>query len=435
MERYLGVEVGVDADDVEAQGGEVIDRIHPHAWFDAPPPEDSSDEEEDDERPARRKTSKRAPKEKAYTGPVWFDHWQPNLPIEPVPFQLPYFILNARQPRYEHLRRNQYMAGIAPVKLPRDEVAVCSCRLPPGVMRTAPAQPKQTTPPADDGAAAGTAPGPSETLPPPLPAAQRSSVTTPSAPLATLDAQVDPGARNTPSKRRRGDDAVGAAHALPKRLRCCDNDACENFTMRIFCDLRRCPAGRFCANAPFNMRGGGSSSTAAAGAAANAEEYVPDIPPPPKLRPFLTERRGWALRTTTAVPKGAFVVEYVGEVITERECESRLWACKAAGETNFYLMQLSAGKIIDARHKGNVSRLINSSCDPNCETQKWTDASTDETRVGIFALRDIAAGEELTYDYCFQHFGASADHSFRCECGAPNCRGTLDAAKARAAGA
>ena len=45
---------------------------------------------------------------------------------------------------------------------------------------------------------------------------------------------------------------------------------------------------------------------------------------------------------------------------------------------DFYMMEHSPGIIIDARIKGNLARLINSSCDPNCETQKWRDAATDE---------------------------------------------------------
>jgi SET domain-containing protein len=72
-----------------------------------------------------------------------------------------------------------------------------------------------------------------------------------------------------------------------------------------------------------------------------------------------------------------------------------------------------------------AARLLNSSCEPNCVTQKWHDASTNEPRIGIFAKRDIEPGEELTYDYFFQHYGSKegADMAaFRCMCGAPSCR-------------
>lgn len=91
------------------------------------------------------------------------------------------------------------------------------------------------------------------------------------------------------------------------------------------------------------------------------------------------------------------------------------------------MMELAGGLVVDAGRKGSKARLINSSCAPNCQAQKWTDAATGEFRVGIFALRDIGSGEELTYDYMFQHAGiADMAESYRCMCGAPNCRGTMD---------
>ena len=42
--------------------------------------------------------------------------------------------------------------------------------------------------------------------------------------------------------------------------------------------------------------------------------------------------------------------------------------------------------------RGNVARFINHSCDPNCYVQKWHVCG--EMRIGIFARRDIPAGEE-----------------------------------------
>jgi len=43
--------------------------------------------------------------------------------------------------------------------------------------------------------------------------------------------------------------------------------------------------------------------------------------------------------------------------------------------------------IIDAGPKGNLARFMNHSCEPNCETQKWTVNCIH--RVGIFAIKDI----------------------------------------------
>jgi len=43
------------------------------------------------------------------------------------------------------------------------------------------------------------------------------------------------------------------------------------------------------------------------------------------------------------------------------------------------------------------------------------------TRVWIAAMRDIKAGEELTYDYYLYDGEGDAP----CTCGTPNCRGTM----------
>lgn len=56
-----------------------------------------------------------------------------------------------------------------------------------------------------------------------------------------------------------------------------------------------------------------------------------------------------------------------------------------------------------------MARFINSSCSPNCESQKWHDAATGEIRIGIFAADDIEPGTELAYDYQFQHAGLAQD--------------------------
>ena len=108
---------------------------------------------------------------------------------------------------------------------------------------------------------------------------------------------------------------------------------------------------------------------------------------------------------------------------------------KHRGETNFYLCEINRDMVIDATYKGNKSRYINHSCCPNTEMQKWfitnfficmmmlqqdLDISCNtcifphflriidgETRIGIFATRDIQKGEHLTYDYQYEHFPVS----------------------------
>jgi hypothetical protein len=69
--------------------------------------------------------------------------------------------------------------------------------------------------------------------------------------------------------------------------------------------------------------------------------------------------------------------------------------------------------------QANQARFANHSCDPNCATQKWNVAG--ELRVGIFATKDIPAGEEITFDYQLDTLG-NADKK-PCHCGAQNCSG------------
>ncbi|XP_011080198.1 histone-lysine N-methyltransferase ASHH3 [Sesamum indicum] len=138
-----------------------------------------------------------------------------------------------------------------------------------------------------------------------------------------------------------------------------------------------------------------------------------------KMKIEQTEKCGIGVVAEEDIKQGEFVIEYVGEVIDDKTCEERLWKMKHRGETNFYLCEINRDMVIDATYKGNKSRYINHSCCPNTEMQKWM--IDGETRIGIFATRDIKKGEHLTYDYQFVQFGADQD----CHCGAVGCRKKL----------
>uniref|UniRef100_A0A5B6YSN9 Putative histone-lysine N-methyltransferase ASHH3-like isoform X1 n=1 Tax=Davidia involucrata TaxID=16924 RepID=A0A5B6YSN9_DAVIN len=140
---------------------------------------------------------------------------------------------------------------------------------------------------------------------------------------------------------------------------------------------------------------------------------------PKKMKLVKTEKCGSGIVADEDIKQGEFVIEYVGEVIDDKTCEERLWKMKHRGETNFYLCEINRDMVIDATYKGNKSRYINHSCCPNTEMQKWR--IDGETRIGIFATRNIKKGEHLTYDYQFVQFGADQD----CHCGAAGCRQKL----------
>ncbi|XP_077876974.1 histone-lysine N-methyltransferase NSD2 isoform X2 [Ictidomys tridecemlineatus] len=118
--------------------------------------------------------------------------------------------------------------------------------------------------------------------------------------------------------------------------------------------------------------------------------------------------------------KGEFVNEYVGELIDEEECMARIKQAQENDITHFYMLTIDKDRIIDAGPKGNYSRFMNHSCQPNCETLKWT--VNGDTRVGLFAVCDIPAGTELTFNYNLDCLG---NEKTVCRCGASNCSGFL----------
>lgn len=142
-----------------------------------------------------------------------------------------------------------------------------------------------------------------------------------------------------------------------------------------------------------------------------------------KIKVVKTELCGWGVVAAESINKGDFIIEYIGEVIDDALCEKRLWDMKYNGDKKFYMCELRKDFTIDATFKGNLSRFLNHSCDPNCKLEKWQ--VEGETRVGVFAAQSIEVGEPLTYDYRFVQFGPEV----KCHCGASNCQGYLGSKK------
>jgi SET domain-containing protein len=118
---------------------------------------------------------------------------------------------------------------------------------------------------------------------------------------------------------------------------------------------------------------------------------------------------------------GQRIIEYVGERISPDEANAR-YDDDQVDHPHILLFTVDETTVIDGAHGGNESVYINHSCAPNCE------AVNEDGRIFVEALRDIAMGEELTYDYNLERPGryrAEWKERYRCLCGAPNCRGTM----------
>ena len=135
---------------------------------------------------------------------------------------------------------------------------------------------------------------------------------------------------------------------------------------------------------------------------------------------FYTGGRGWGLKATENIPSGDFVIEYIGEILNMEMVRERLKGSEERDVFNFYFLTLDKNLIIDAGTKSNNARFINHSCDPNCQTQKWK--VNGETRIGIFSIKNIPAGTELTFDYMLDSLGHEKK---KCLCGSRNCSGFL----------
>lgn len=171
------------------------------------------------------------------------------------------------------------------------------------------------------------------------------------------------------------------------------------------------------------------------------------------LRIFRTPNgRGWGVETPVKVRKGQFVDRYLGEVITGSEADRRRAAAKNAKRKDVYLFALdkfSNAESPDPRLQGpplevdgeflsGPTRFINHSCDPNLRIFARVGDHADKHvhDLAFFAIKDIKAGEELTFDYVdgildTPDSGQDASNEgrkkkmARCLCGSAKCRGYL----------
>jgi hypothetical protein len=171
---------------------------------------------------------------------------------------------------------------------------------------------------------------------------------------------------------------------------------CINRSLFIECDPQLCKCNEKCSNQRFQRYDKKSK----------------------QLKVFWSGSKGYGLKTIKPIKKDELIIEYTGEVMSLKACNKRLETVYKDLKS-FYFIHFESGKVIDAYQKGSIARFANHSCNPNCSMERWT--VNDETRVGLFALRNIEAGEELLYDYNFHSFGEQQ----KCNCGSKNCRGII----------
>lgn len=121
------------------------------------------------------------------------------------------------------------------------------------------------------------------------------------------------------------------------------------------------------------------------------------------------------------IKKGTRITEYLGERVTHGEADHR-YEDSDVNDNHTFLFVVDKRTVIDAAVNGNDARFINHACEPNCESE------IEDRRVFIDAIKDIAAGAELNYDYQIGREKGdppNVDEIYACRCGSPKCRGTM----------
>ena len=114
------------------------------------------------------------------------------------------------------------------------------------------------------------------------------------------------------------------------------------------------------------------------------------------------------------IRKGTKIIQYKGKIITTKQSDN---SPKFDNYKAIYLFNLNKRYDLDGDFKFNTARLINHSCDPNCEVLG------EGLKLWIYAMKNINKGDELSYDY-----GFTFDKDFRqfpCKCGSKNCIGYI----------
>ena len=114
------------------------------------------------------------------------------------------------------------------------------------------------------------------------------------------------------------------------------------------------------------------------------------------------------------IKKGTRIIEYKGKIITKNETEKN---SKFDNNKDIYLFNLNSRYDLDGDYSWNTARLVNHSCNPNCEVEG------KGLKLWITSIKDIKKDEELSYDY---GFGYDKDYKqFPCKCAAKNCCGYI----------
>jgi hypothetical protein len=147
----------------------------------------------------------------------------------------------------------------------------------------------------------------------------------------------------------------------------------------------------------------------------------PPIPTSPLVEVRNSEVHGRGVFAVADIKKGTRIFEYLGDRVSHDTADKR-YEDHDENDNHTFLFIVDRNTVIDAAVNGSDARFINHHCDGNCTSV------IENRRVFIDAVRSIAPGEELGYDYEIgrdKDDPPNVDEIYACRCGSPKCRGSM----------
>ena len=131
---------------------------------------------------------------------------------------------------------------------------------------------------------------------------------------------------------------------------------------------------------------------------------------------------GSGLFAVQNIKKGSKIIEYIGDKVTKKEGDKRAdkqikQYKKNKNNGMVYIFQLNKLYDIDGFVSYNHAKLINHSCNPNCEVE------IINNEIWISAIKNIKKNTELSYNYGYSYDTDYVDHI--CKCRSSNCIGYI----------
>jgi len=129
----------------------------------------------------------------------------------------------------------------------------------------------------------------------------------------------------------------------------------------------------------------------------------------PTIERKKSKLHGYGVFALETINKNKRIIDYAGELISNRQSERREDKYLAKG--CIWVFRVNRNWSRDANVDGNIARFINHSCKPNC----WIEVGGKTRTIWVRAAKRIRKGQELTYDY-----NTEGDKTIPCRC-RPNC--------------